>query len=207
MSAEAGRKPYTIVNLDQGTRTWIEWRRQGIGASDAPTVMGENPWKSEEYLLREKTGRVREGKMSAVMVRGMQLEPEARASYIAESGLEVFPACLQSSLYSWQRASIDGFSKDGKSAVEIKCGKSVYESTASTRRVPGYYVGQLQHILSVTGLAEIDFWCYLPDCKGILLTVTRDEKYIARLIEKEREFWNRVLAVDRGLKTGADRGP
>ena len=45
---------YTIVNLRQNTPKWLEWRGQGIGASDAPAVMGENPWKSADYLLKEK---------------------------------------------------------------------------------------------------------------------------------------------------------
>src|SRR5581483_972237 len=36
---------YTIVDLRQGTQEWLGWRNQGIGASDAPIIMGENPWK------------------------------------------------------------------------------------------------------------------------------------------------------------------
>ena len=39
---------FLLVNLEQGTDDWHAWRRQGIGASDAPTIMVENPWKSPE---------------------------------------------------------------------------------------------------------------------------------------------------------------
>ena len=37
--------PYTIIDFEQGTSKWLHWRHEGIGASDAATVMGENPWK------------------------------------------------------------------------------------------------------------------------------------------------------------------
>ena len=47
---------YTIVEFQQGTKAWHEWRSQGIGASDAPAIMGENPWKSPAQVLREKCG-------------------------------------------------------------------------------------------------------------------------------------------------------
>ena len=35
--------PYKIIILQQGTFKWLEWRSQGIGASDAPAIMGANP--------------------------------------------------------------------------------------------------------------------------------------------------------------------
>lgn len=36
---------------------WIEWRRNFIGGSDIPIIMGANPYKSPLDLWREKTGR------------------------------------------------------------------------------------------------------------------------------------------------------
>ena len=45
---------YIKVSIQQGTKEWLEWRSQGIGASDAPAIMGENPWKRPETLLQEK---------------------------------------------------------------------------------------------------------------------------------------------------------
>jgi predicted phage-related endonuclease len=50
----------------------------------------------------------------------------------------------------------------------------------------------MQHILAVTGLASLDFWCYLPGCPELLLPVERDDAYIERLLNAELEFWNRV---------------
>lgn len=35
---------------------WLQYRRCGIGGSDASVVMGENPWRSVLQLWEEKTG-------------------------------------------------------------------------------------------------------------------------------------------------------
>jgi putative phage-type endonuclease len=183
--------PYQVVDIQQGTSAWLSWRDQGIGASDAPTIMGENPWKSRGQLLDEKLRRVRVPANEA-MARGTVLEPEARKRYELTTGISVRPVCLQSTKYYWLLASVDGLSDDGNSVVEIKCGNSVYKQAASSKQVPKYYYGQLQHILSVTGLSEIDFWCYLPERPKVHLQVERDDHYIARLLEIEQRFWDEL---------------
>jgi putative phage-type endonuclease len=184
--------PYKIVDIVQGTSTWHNWRNQGIGASDAPIIMGENPWKSREQLLKEKlNGSI--VSPNAAMARGTVLEPKARSRYERLVGIEVRPVCLQSTLFSWLRASIDGLALDGSSVVEIKCGNSIYEYVASKRQVPKYYFGQLQHILAVTDLSKIDFWGYLPRRPEIHLRIDRDNRYINRLIETEQKFWQEFL--------------
>ena len=184
---------YTIVQLEQGTRAWLEWRHKGIGASDAPVIMGENPWKDISELLRHKRGAPKDQVENAAMARGTMLEPEARKKYVLRRGLNVEPACLQSGQYEWLRASVDGLSDDGNVVVEIKCGDSVYRNTAMSGRPPNYYYGQLQHILAVTGFTSIDFWCYLPNRPEVLVTVNRDHNYIERLLTAEHRFWQRVL--------------
>lgn len=188
---------YTIVDLQQGTTEWLEWRSNGIGASDAPTIMGENPWKRPVQLLSEKLGASKKSAGNAAMARGTALEPEARRRYEEISGNSVAPACLQSNNHEWQRASLDGLSADMNTVVEIKVGNSVYKNTASTRQVPRYYVGQLQHILAVTALPHIDFFCWLPNRPEIQLRVKRDDVYIARLIAAEQNFWQQLLAQGR----------
>lgn len=184
--------PYTQVILDQGTQEWLEWRHQGIGASDAPTIMEENPWKSKIDLLFEKRGQPRAAARNSAMARGTQLEPEARKRYIASTGHLVEPACLQSNQYPWLRASVDGITPAGDVVVEIKCGKSAYGYASASGAPPDYYYGQLQHILAVTGLPSIDFWCYWPGYPEILITVSRDDDYIRRLLLAESAFWEAV---------------
>jgi hypothetical protein len=76
--------------------------------------------------------------------------------------------------------------------VEIKCGKSAYQTTMQTGAVPYYNYGQTQHILAVTGFNSLDFWCYWPGCSPLLITVPRNNAYIERLLARELKLWNQV---------------
>ncbi len=191
MATSVNLDAYAFVALEQGTPAWLDWRSQGIGASDAPTIMGENPWKSAAQLLDEKSGKPKPSS-NAAMARGSALEPEARSRFGSKFGLSVEPACMQSLKLEWLRASVDGIAADASRVVEIKCGESVYRKTAQSLRVPGYYMGQLQHILAVTNLEAIDFWCYLPKRPELHVVVPRDQTYIDKLLEVEYAFWVQV---------------
>ena len=184
-------RAYKLMNLEQGTPAWLEWRSQGIGASDAPTIMGENPWKRAAELLDEKCGKLRSNS-NAAMARGSALEPEARRRFEAKVGVPMAPACMQSQSCEWLRASVDGIAVDASRVVEIKCGESVYRNTSQSGQVPRYYFGQLQHILAITQLEAIDFFCYLPNRPEVHIVVPRDDKYIAKLLEVEAAFWLKV---------------
>ena len=183
---------FTIVNHEQGSDAWREWRHIGIGASDASTIMGENRFKSAAELLREKRGPARDFGQNAAMARGTEFEPEARRLYVVRTGRDVRPACLQSTQYDWLRASLDGLAINHDSVVEIKCGQSAYRTASQTRSVPDYYYGQMQHILAVTGLDSLDFWCYWPNCTPLLIPVPRNASYIEHLLNKELEFWTHI---------------
>lgn len=181
------------MNLEQGSNEWLEWRQKGIGASDAPSIMGESTRKSADELLRQKRGPAIDYGLNAATARGLILEPEAREHYILKTGIKMEPACLQSVQYPWLRASVDGLSTCGDYVVEIKCGKSIYAETSQIRRVPGHYYSQLQHILAVTGLDAIDFWCYQPKREGILLHIDRNAQYIEELLQVELRFLQLML--------------
>ncbi len=210
---------FRSIAHEQGSTQWLHWRHNGIGASDAPALLGENPWKRPERLFMEKTspprtGYARSGPAPAAtadlfasarpvtigsnlsaMARGNALEPQARALYCRHTGTDMQPLCLESTARPWQRASLDGINLASRRLVEIKCGDKVYAHTAETGAVPGYYTGQLQHILAVTDFEAIDFWVWLPGLTPLLLTVPRDEPYIARMTAAEAAFWSRVEAA------------
>ena len=184
---------FVVVELQQGTSKWLAWRHNGIGSSEASTIMGENRFQRASSLLQKKRGPVvLDSFQNEAMALGTKLEPEARKLYIAETGKDVRPVCVQSSRYDWLRASLDGLSVNQDAVVEIKCGASAYRKVSQSHSVPDYYYGQVQHILAVTGLDSLDFWCYWPDNPTLLLTVERDNTYIEDLLSKELEFWNLV---------------
>lgn len=181
---------FHVLDLEQGTEEWLNWRHSGIGASEASTVMGDNRFQSPSELLYQKKNKINT-ELNEKMKIGMSLEPEARDLYIEETDMLVEPLCLQSREYSWLIASMDGITDDYNHIVEIKCGKSAYWQ-AKRGKVPSYYYGQLQHQLMITGLDSVDYWCYWPGYEGILQTVNRDESYIRRLLKAEIEFMEKI---------------
>ncbi len=185
--------PFKVIELEQGTQQWLNWRHSGIGASDASTIMGENRFKSPDKLLHEKKNKI-DTIPNEKMRKGTALEPEARSLYQEITKKAVQPVCIQSNSYSWLIASLDGISNDYKSLVEIKCGESAYRQ-AAREIVPYYYFGQLQHQLMVTDLDSLDYWCYWPEEEGILIEVKRDNSYITRLFKQEEKFYQSMKNI------------
>lgn len=151
---------YSIVNFVQDSQEWKIWRHNGITATDAPIIMGENPWKNTTDLLQKKINSPKDEFINDAMRRGMELEPIARKHYNEKYNKNVKPVCLQSNTHDWLKASIDGLEIGGNSVVEIKCGEFVYKSVSNYKKVPDYYYRQLQHFLAITGFPYIDFFCY-----------------------------------------------
>jgi putative phage-type endonuclease len=181
--------PYLRVELIQGSPAWHLWRQQGIGGSDAATILGQNPYHSAAARMAERRGKRFPRPQNTAMRLGLELEPAARSWYCAAAGA-VAPVCVESTRLPWLRASLDGMSADGTRLVEIKCGPAAYFHTRRTGRPPEWYKAQLQHALAITGADTIDFVCYFPPYPPIAITVGRDDVYIARLLEAEAKFWH-----------------
>ncbi|MEZ7956862.1 MAG: YqaJ viral recombinase family protein [Rubritalea sp.] len=188
-------KPYSIISLKQDTPEWLAWRNEGIGGSDASTIMGENKFQCKSNLLREKCSHPTKSRMNSAMALGVALEPKARAYYNTKCSVDSQPMCIQSSEYEWLRASLDGISSDGSRVVEIKCGQSAYKITAKTRRPPRYYYGQFQHLMAVTALDSLDYCCYFPPGRPLLIKIERNQSYIDKLLRLEEAFWKEVIEM------------
>jgi putative phage-type endonuclease len=110
-----------IEQLHQNTPDWHRWRQQGIGASDAPVIMGDGAFKTPRTLWSIKTGRMQEGAAGLAARRGRELERLARRVYEQQTGTQMEPLCLVHDELEWMRASLDGLSFDGSIVLEIKC--------------------------------------------------------------------------------------
>jgi len=181
-----------IERLHQNTAEWHRWRRRGIGASDAPVIMGETPFKTPRTLWSIKTGRMQEGPAGPAARRGRDLERFARRAYERQTGIQVEPLCLVHQEFEWMRASLDGLSFDGTTLLEIKCPLSLRDrASAQEGRIPSQYHAQLQHQLEVSGADRAHYWSF-HGSDGILVEIRPDREYAKRLVEAEAAFWNLV---------------
>lgn len=187
---------YLIDDLEQGSTEWHAWRRGVIGASDAPKIMGENPWGSRSSLISEKLGLTPEFQGNARTREGNNLEGFARRSLETKFKVKLKPTIVQDSKEPFLAASLDAICSEYENLYEIKAGMKAYEHTKLTRSVPDYYVGQLQHMLMITELEYLTYAVYRPEQPLLTISVYRDENYIKRLRKKEIEFVQEL--ADRG---------
>lgn len=194
-------------------KQWLEERRYGIGGSDAASVLGLSPYKTNVALWEEKTGRkkaedisekgyVKYGKEAEKYLRGLfSLDfPQYEIQY------DEFKMYSQPGR-EWLFATLDGVLLDKgtgeKGVVEIKTAEILkagqYQQWQG--KIPQHYYIQVLHQLLATdfsfavvyALIKFDFEdsprrelrCYTIRRKE----VSDDMDY---LLSKETEFWNCV---------------
>ncbi len=183
------------IELEQGSKEWLDFRMNKIGASDAPIIMGDSPWATSYKLWERKMGFAEEQKETHAMSEGKRLEEVARQTVEEVLHIPLYPLVGIHDEHDWMIASFDGFSIDGR-AVEIKCvGLDDHLMAVLDKQVPKKYRYQLQHQLAVSGLDMIYYYsfdkaCYKAEgrCQGALLEIKRDQKMLDEMIEKELTF-------------------
>ncbi len=181
-----------LKSVDQKSEDWYEWRRKGIGASDAPIIMGVSPYKTPYQLWEDKTGRRTEEESNWATRRGNENEPRARAHYEFIRGVDAPPRVCEHYQLRWLRASLDGYYEidQQKVVIEIKCpGKAEHEG-AKEGKVPAKYYPQCQHQLMVTGADRVDYISYNVDIA--IVEVYPDREYISNYLQKALAFWQLV---------------
>ena len=174
--------------LQQQSFEWYEYRKNHIGASDAPVILNVSPWKTPYQLWLEKVSPVKMEEKTEAMQRGLALEEPARKCFEAKTKIVMFPTVLESKKHPFMCASLDGINLEGDSILEIKCPNRQDHQMALNGKVPEKYIPQLQHQMFVAEVEKAYYFSFDGN-DGKIVMVDRDERYIYDLIQKEREFW------------------
>lgn len=189
--------------MQQGTVEWLEWRRQGVGASETPVLMGESDFATPFELWERKRGIKKESQANFAMQRGADAENKIRSIYELEHGCEMLPALAQHKQLEFFRASLDGYNSDLNAGIEIKYPSAAKHAEAANGKVPVCYYGQVQHQLFVTGAKWIDYVSF--DGKEIaVVRVEPDAKYIEKMIPIVSDFWECVKTGTPPARTDKD---
>lgn len=181
------------IDLVQGSLEWREFRKRKIGASDAPSVMGVG-FLTPLQLWRIKVGLEPEKVPNSAMKRGTELEKVAREKFIEESGIHFEPACFQCDEFPYLFASLDGYNEEHNLILEVKCpGKEDHE-IAGRGLVPEKYEAQLQHQMFVAECDQAYYYSFDGE-NGISVLVERDDEYIAKMLKKEKEFYQMMTTL------------
>jgi putative phage-type endonuclease len=203
-----------ISTVDMEYGDWQKKRMGSLGGSDAGAVMGMNNFASPLTLYLQKKGLVPASEMSRAAKRGKILEPVILQFTREEFPLmeiETVPYMFYSPDYPFMSANIDGIIKvtpnihagwfgwgmDGFNdniigGHEIKSAKTDYGW--SKDEIPDSYYCQVQHYMAVLGLPWFLLSVYILDTEEVRhYPVKRNEKFIADLIEKEKDFWENYI--------------
>lgn len=178
---------------------WLAHRTKGIGASDAPVILGISPWKSALQLFTEKLGLMEIAQAETEYLKwGLRLEPVLREAYTEETNrivstptpwrVEIHPD------YDWMFATLDGWVFDeakGHGVLELKTASST-QHREWKEGAPLMYQVQVQHQLAVTGLKWGALAVLIGGNTFLHYDVARDDAFIERLIKAELNFWERT---------------
>ena len=187
---------------------WLEYRKLGIGGSDASVVCGINRYKSPVELWMEKTNQLQAQEAGEAAYWGTQLEPFVRAEFTKRTGIEVkqFKHLLQSEEHPFMLANLDGICEVpdiGMCIFEAKTA-SAYKAGEWEDSIPDEYMCQIQHYMAVTGYAGAYIAVLIGGNTFRWKFVERDEELISMLIELETSFWNHVQDCTPPLLDGSD---
>lgn len=191
---------------------WLEARKSYIGGSDASAIVGMNPYKTNDDLWFEKTGKITPEDISdkPFVKYGNDAEPLLRELFKMD-----FPQfnvdyvennMFINDRFPWAHASLDGWLTDEngrKGILEIKTTEILQSMQKEkwNQRIPDNYYIQVLHYLMVT---EFDFAVLKAQLKtvfdGVPYLQTRHyfiersevEGDIEYLAKKESEFWQYI---------------
>jgi len=186
-----------IISFGEGQRgkEWLDWRRNGIGASDISVLMGTNPYKTPLALWDEKCGFKGEDSITPPMAHGIENEDKARQWLNKHQKLNLLPICVEDMEHSFYKASLDGYDEDQKVLVEIKCPVSpqILAEAQENKKIPLYWEHQIQWqiMLCQPIRAFVAVWDPIAHfCSTV-------ESFAQPLLQKEMrekasEFWRKV---------------
>jgi len=188
---------------------WLEYRRLGIGGSDASVVCGINQYKSPVELYMEKIGMLHPQEAGEAAYWGNRLENLVREEFTLRTGLEVTLAnqILQSEAYPFMLANLDGIVESpdhGTCIFEAKTAGAFMSGHWENGQLPDAYMLQIQHYMAVTGYAGAYVAVLIGGNNFKWLFTKRDEELITFLIQLESDFWGCVQSNTPSLLDGSD---
>jgi len=187
-----------------------EWYKARIGIPTSSsfdkivTTKGEVSKQRTKYLYQLAgetiTGISEETYQNSSMLRGKEMEAEARQLYQLITGNEVQEVgfCLADD--SKYGASPDGMIT-GKGSIELKCPKlATHVEYLLNNELPTEYFQQVQGQLLVTGYEWVDFMSYYPGIKPLIIRVNRDKKFLRTLEAELVIFYDELIELVKKLR-------
>lgn len=199
--------------MRQGTEEWFQARLGNITASRIGDLMAKTksgPSASRrnyimQLLCERLTGTWTEGFQSKEMLRGIELEPFAQATYEFISGRDIDSVgYIPHPAINGTGASPDGLI-DWDGMIEVKCPNTAnHIDTMLRKTIDRRYILQMQWQMCCAGRLWCDFVSFddrLPDdLRLCILRVDRDEKLIKEITDEVLKGLAELDELERKLR-------
>lgn len=180
---------------EQGTTAWHEWRKLGIGATDAAGCIGASHWSSPLDVYSKKCGLKKDTSTPESQKRmewGSRIE-ELLVQKFAEQHPEVTDI-TRGRLYckdGWKKCSLDaqGWLPNGEPCI-IEC--KTAQSAMEWDPVPDGYYAQVQWQMYVTGIRKTYFAVLVSGYDYFEREVDYCPAYVDKLLEVCAGVWENI---------------
>lgn len=195
------------IEIDEAKARWLEERKTGIGASDAPVVAGISKYKTLLSLYCEKLGITEPPNVDTEAAEwGILLEEPVAQKYAKVTGrLLEYPGpytIQRSEQWPFATCTIDRFIVGhgpihlgqpdfGRGVLQIKTTSALHEDEWSEGPPPAVYC-QVQHEMAVTRCQWGSAAVLVGGQKFRWADVPRDDSFIEQLMAREAWFWGLV---------------
>lgn len=187
-----------VVDLNQRSAEWLEWRSKGVTASDIPIILGLSPYKTRWQLWAEKVGTINAPDLSnnPNVKRGVRLEDEARQMAEQRYGEVLLPLCGECARWDVLRASFDGLDSNMQ-PFEFKApSDSVWtdiERNGIESSTYKLYEAQVHAQCTVSGTKNGRLIFYKESGQDLDFPVTLTPDRENEILEAAKLFWELVV--------------
>jgi putative phage-type endonuclease len=168
---------------------WLQWRKKGIGASDAAALIGVSPYENAENVW-EKIVHGKTVFETEHMRRGKEIEKiifpriEAMVGHLLEEQV-----CGRSEDFPILQCTFDGLNEKEKLLVEIKyvSNKSRFDNLAT---VPKHHDVQMQQQMLISKLTKGLYVCTHDGVAMKAFWVNADPILQGKIINAAQAFWD-----------------
>jgi putative phage-type endonuclease len=207
--ARSSCPPLVVVDTADLTREeWLSCRRQGIGGSDAASVLGVSPFTTARDLYYDKRGivsAVEDDRNWAQLEVGHLLEDLVARIFAKKTGYRIFQMkkMFRHPVYTFMLADLDFLIELPNKAIAILEIKTTNYNAKDKwwdvreEIVPLNYVLQGRHYMAVMDIDQIFYCCLYGNNEDevIIRHLNRDLEFESEMIALEEDFWvNHVLA-------------
>jgi len=184
---------FKLLNLVQGSPEWLNYRKSGLGASEAPAMLDlPGAYGTRAELIQEKLGLSQKAItdfQKQIFQEGHEIEAVVRNEMNAREWNFV-PLVMEEEPFTGCFTSLDGCDMERRVLLEVKSTTSekILEQ-AVNGWVPGIYNTQIQFQLMVSGFDQCEL-VVVNKNDGVrhLLHVYRNEEQIKTLRAESKRF-------------------